>query len=140
MNQFIEEFKWEQKYSVGVKKIDNQHKELFRMLNKLIKNRNANVNSAEISETLNEMMDYALYHFKTEEDLFTKYDYKNKVEHQESHSSFIEKTIEFCEKAVEQDQRLPEELLLFLTDWFTNHFLLDNDPKCIAFYKENGIT
>ncbi len=28
-------YEWEEKYSVGIQSIDNQHKEIFRLLNKL---------------------------------------------------------------------------------------------------------
>jgi len=29
-------YQWEEKYSVGVQSIDNQHKEIFRLLNKTV--------------------------------------------------------------------------------------------------------
>lgn len=44
--------KWEKKYSVGVSKIDNQHQQLFEVLNKFILNFGAGNSREEVQSVL----------------------------------------------------------------------------------------
>ena len=58
---------WNDKYSVNISLIDEQHKKLFEIINKAViakKHRNVTKNVLGI---LDEMTEYALKHFETEE-------------------------------------------------------------------------
>jgi len=58
---------WNDKFSVGISMIDEEHKKLFGILNKVIVVKEHNGNPEELWEVLSEMTNYALTHFKTEE-------------------------------------------------------------------------
>jgi hemerythrin len=45
--------------------LDEQHKELVKMINYLIENKDARANSEPIAEVLDRMTRYAAYHFQT---------------------------------------------------------------------------
>ena len=63
---------WSNHYSVSVDVIDEQHKKLMGLCNKLhrlIENKDAD---SKVQEVLSELVDYTLYHFQTEEELFSK--------------------------------------------------------------------
>jgi len=59
--------KWEEKYSVGLSIIDEEHKELIRIMNVAIKAKQHNDNIDEISKLLKQLTVYTLKHFSTEE-------------------------------------------------------------------------
>ena len=63
-------FEWTQDYAVGVTQFDDQHKELFRLINKLEATLGSGRDS--LKEVLDGLIAYAAMHFKTEEDLMTK--------------------------------------------------------------------
>ena len=59
--------KWDDKYSVGISLIDEDHKKLIGILNKAIFAKGHNNNPEELREVLREMINYTLTHFGTEE-------------------------------------------------------------------------
>ncbi len=59
--------KWNKNYSVGISIIDEEHKKLIGILNKIIYAKEHNVNPEELEEVLREMTDYSVTHFTTEE-------------------------------------------------------------------------
>ena len=114
---------WSDKYSVGCEKIDEQHKRLFDLINKLYQAFvEANAKKV-ITQIIEEMAKYAIYHFSTEEELFDKYDYYDKEKHKSEHELFIDKVIEFAQKLKNEELTVTYEVMLFLKDWLINHIL-----------------
>jgi hemerythrin-like metal-binding protein len=72
---------WKESYSVGINQIDEQHKVLFQMLNKLYDAMKEGKGKAVLVNLLSELFEYTKYHFKTEEDIITKYNYSKVKEH-----------------------------------------------------------
>ncbi len=66
---------WDDKYSVGISSIDEEHKKLIDIINKVIDAKQHTDNSIEITEILNEMNNYVLTHFANEETYMIKYNY-----------------------------------------------------------------
>jgi hemerythrin len=76
---------WSDQYSVGVKKMDDQHRTLVGMLNKLY---DAMMNhcAIEITEPLvKQLMQYAQTHFVDEEALMATTGFPQLNEHREQH-------------------------------------------------------
>ena len=66
---------WTKALSVGISEIDDQHKELFGRINKML---NIIVESSEIDETgkvIDFLDEYVVSHFATEEGLMKRFDY-----------------------------------------------------------------
>ena len=62
---------WNDIYSVNIKEIDSQHKNLFSLINKVqFSDKDKPNTKEEINKILDEMNDYAIYHFDTEEKYF----------------------------------------------------------------------
>lgn len=122
---------WNENYTVSNIVIDNQHKILFGIINKLY---NAVLNSLEkniVEEIIDELVDYSFVHFEHEEKLFEKYDYENTDEHVKEHEEFISKIKEFEIKALNKDSKLPLEILNYLKTWIINHILV-SDKKYVG--------
>ncbi len=57
---------WNDKYSVGVIRIDEEHKKLIGIINKATVTNKFNKEPSEVLVILDEMSDYAANHFLTE--------------------------------------------------------------------------
>jgi hemerythrin len=66
---------WEDKFSVGISIIDEEHKKLIGLLNKVVFAKGHNDNPEEIREVLRKMINYAITHFATEETYMKKFNY-----------------------------------------------------------------
>ena len=86
--------KWEDKYSLGVESIDEQHKELFRIANRiyeLLKNEMILDKYDHIMEIIDELKNYTVDHFKDEEEYMKSIGYKKFLSHKVAHTDFLDK-------------------------------------------------
>ena len=127
----MEKVCWKDEYSVGVEKIDRQHRHLFEIINKLIDRSGSSSDSALVSETLTEMLNYAKEHFTTEEELMQEYGYPEIESHKEQHIYFFKTTAELSINALNNQSMVSREIVEFLKLWLTLHIL-----KCDMKYKE----
>lgn len=125
---------WNTTYSVGNTEMDNQHKKLIDIINKLFdsfKEGNAQKISSEILE---EMIEYANFHLNSEEKLLYKYDYPEKENHEALHNEFREKTEELKSIISSNSEDAHYKLMDYLKKWWTNHILVE-DMKYSKFIK-----
>ena len=127
----MEKICWKDEYSVGVEKIDRQHRHLFEIINKLIDHSGTSGDSGLVSETLTEMLNYAKEHFTTEEELMQEYGYPEIEQHKEQHIYFFKTTAELSINALNNQSMVSREIVEFLKLWLTLHIL-----KCDMKYKE----
>ncbi len=134
----LQKVKWKIEYSINNKEIDEQHKKLFDVLNILIENKEVNIDSRIITDTLLEMLNYAEYHFSTEEKYMLRLNYPEYNEHKKEHRDFIKKTSLLSLRAMENDETIPLEILIFLNEWLVNH-ILKSDLKLNKYFLNTGI-
>lgn len=135
--------KWdEEKMGVGYKVIDDQHKELINIINKLSTSINHNSQQRDILDIVNELINYTDYHFSTEEALFERFNYKLTDEHKQEHKDFDSKFSNIKNELLEDDfyknksaVEVSEEIFLYIIDWLMHH-ILDNDKKFVSSLKE----
>ena len=88
-------FEWKEKYSVGIKKFDDQHKELLRIGRDIVSAFEGTEEGIDqydhIIKLLNELKDYTVYHFESEEKAMEKADYPKLEKHKEVHQKFVDK-------------------------------------------------
>jgi hemerythrin-like metal-binding protein len=131
-------FEWKDNYSVGVKHIDEQHKKLIEMINNLLQAMIMGQGKSSIERIIESMADYTVSHFKTEEDLFDKYEYPETDTHKSKHEDFVKKVIEFKAKYEKGEQRLTVEVFEFLKDWLIQH-IVGMDKNYGPFLNSKGI-
>ncbi len=136
---------WDEKYSVGIPIIDEQHKKLINIINKavvLIINKATDIahsnNPQEILEVLNQMTEYAKEHFATEEAYMYEFRYLEYVLHKEEHFNFSNKAIAYRNKVMDGDTQIACEILEYLKKWLVEHIQV-TDRKYIECFKENGL-
>lgn len=126
---------WGESYSVGNEVIDNQHKRIFSMINRLYDIQDPQKQSQQITDILNEMKDYAQYHFTFEEKVLSECNYPELVFHKNTHFGFIEKVNQLCSRHALGEFMLPDNIINYLYDWLTSH-ILDCDKRYMPFIKE----
>ncbi len=134
----MQEITWTEDFSVGVEKLDEQHKILIGMINKLISDPQATTRSETVSQVLGEMTDYALGHFAFEESLMAEHGYPQKKEHLKEHAAFKETTGKFGAATAIDVHGIPEMLLEHLSGWLTHH-ILEVDMAYKPFFEARGV-
>ena len=129
---------WRDEFSVGVKEMDDQHKKLIAMINKLISEQKNLTDPKTIADLLTEMTEYAQVHFRAEEYLMAEYDYDQKSLHEKQHHDFIDKTIAFHSASDIGPNILSNALLDYLATWLIGH-ILKEDMKYKEFFKSKGL-
>lgn len=124
----MDKLTWNEKFSVGVPVLDAQHMEIIRIINKLIDANNVEVSSEVISETLTNMTNYAILHFKTEEDFMLEHNFPEFAAHKKEHTDYRKKTLSFCLDTMVHKHTIPVDILTFLKDWWVHH-ILESDMK-----------
>lgn len=130
--------KWNDKYSLGIPIIDEEHMKLFDILDKAFFANRHNDNPTEIREILREMSKYARLHFKTEETYMKKFNLPEYHEHKEEHRDFIAEIVAYDAKMFKGDKQIASEIIEYLKWWWVNHIQV-TDKKYISCFKENGL-
>lgn len=135
-------FKWRDNFSVSIESIDSQHKELFRIGNLLydiVSSKDHIDRYDDIVMALENMKDYAIYHFQYEEKLMKENDYPDFHKHKIQHDTFIEKVRSIENEDIdEKQQKIGMDLVIFIANWIENH-ILKTDMKYKDYLKEKGI-
>jgi len=130
----FEVFPWNENFETGVHEIDEQHKKLVELLNKLA-NALTQEEPVEINQAFDELAKYADYHFESEEAIWAENfnDDSWFVSHQLTHSSFLPKVLALQEEDKNKPlQVVIEDILKFLIRWLAFHILDDDKRLAVA--------
>lgn len=129
---------WKKEYNVGVELVDNQHQEMFKIMNELDDAISAKRPKEELNMIINSLIDWSKNHFKFEEDIFKKLKFEHKEEHEKHHSDFKKKLEDLRNKIKQKHDDIQEHLAKYLRDWLTDH--IHQDRKFVELFNKNGIT
>ena len=130
--------KWDDKYSVDISIIDEEHKEFIDIINKAVAIKENNGNQEEVREVLYKMIKHALKHFATEETYMKKFNFPEFQLHRNEHLDFTNKTFDNLNKIIMGDYQVANEILEYLKQWLVNH-IHGTDRKYIDCFKRNGL-
>ncbi len=119
----MEYIKWKEDLSVGLESIDNQHKELFRLINAFYNSIAANSGKAAILQAIIDMEKYTVVHFSEEEAMMQKANYPYFAEHRKQHLGFIETVADFRARYEEGRMLLSLEVGGFVKKWIVEHIM-----------------
>jgi hemerythrin len=128
---------WEEKYSVGIELIDNQHKVFIGILNDLY---SAIINKKELSvldDIFSQLVAYTHFHFQTEERYFDEFDYEGAEAHKIAHRALSDQVVAMQQK-YDDVMKNPFELMDFLEDWLIEH-IMGMDKLYSQCFKEHGL-
>jgi hemerythrin len=123
--RFIE---WCDLLSIGHPTIDEQHQSLFEIINKFHHEIINRFPSKVIFETLNHLIGYAQYHFKTEEELLEKHKYPDDslMDHKAKHENLVLDIFRLNEDLAKDQMHSKNEIEKFLTNWLILHILIED--------------
>ena len=111
---------WNDSYLLGIPMIDNQHKNFFVILDNL-ETLNQKQEKSEMHSLINELQNYVIYHFQTEEDLMVKSQSPNIDLHVMEHELFRKKVEEFHHSYYNNNEELLNEMISFMRKWLIIH-------------------
>ena len=129
---------WNDKYSVDISFIDEQHKKIFELINSESMVEIFSNNSKNVLVILDKMTEYAFKHFEIEERYMKEFNFPGYELHRNEHTDFIKTTIDFKNRVVGGDYKITNEILEYLLKWLVNHIQV-TDKKYIDCFKKNGL-
>ena len=132
---FIE---WTEANATGIEEVDEQHKRLFNILNRLHEAVVKGKEQGELFAILDELIEYTVYHFQTEEKLFMEHGYPKCEEHTAEHDKLTNTAVDLQAQLRKGSATISFDLLDFLHNWLVEH-TLGMDKEAGAFLMEKGV-
>jgi hemerythrin-like metal-binding protein len=116
---------WKNDYSVGDSTLDAQHRQIIELLNELHIAMQRGVEHQTIRPFLDQLVQYTVSHFQTEEKLLLAHQYPDFAAHKVLHEKMQRRTIGLRDNAGLVTGR---DLLVFLKEWWCGH-IQEQDKK-----------
>ncbi|WP_313131474.1 bacteriohemerythrin [Anaerocolumna sp.] len=120
-------FVMKEEYYTGIKQIDEEHKELFRIAQSaydVFADEFIPDKFDHIVTIINELKEYAKFHFASEEAYMKKIGYKKLFSQVVDHEQFMEKVNGIDFEQVDKNQtEMLLDILTFIGDWLSQHIL-----------------
>jgi methyl-accepting chemotaxis protein/hemerythrin len=129
---------WSDDLSVNIREIDEQHLGLINLINKLHSAMRSGKGLEATAKVLEELKDYTVFHFSSEEALFEEHGYAGMLNHVSHHKKFVDTVLEFESKILSGKSSVTMEVMNFLKDWLLKH-IKGVDQKYSSFFNERGI-
>lgn len=129
---------WDDRYSVGIKEIDDQHKQLFAIMNELLDGLEKHISEQHLAKITRELIAYKKQHFATEEKYFDLFHYEDKDAHIAKHWEFGQKLEALNALDPEFSVEYAYNLVEFLEEWFVEH-IMRADQAYKACFHEHGL-
>jgi hemerythrin len=114
-------------YCLGHDLIDNEHRQLFKLIDKANRLVRDGVDEAHIDELMAifaELKTYTEYHFSDEEEYMESIHYEGLEAQKRAHSAFISKIADIRKEDVENNpQEYMQSMVEYLLGWLINHIL-----------------
>jgi hemerythrin-like metal-binding protein len=117
---------WSDRFSVGVKTLDNQHIVLVETLNQLYDAMTKGQAKDVTGPLLHKLVEYTRNHFATEEKNMAATKYPGMAQHVVKHRDLTKQVGEFVGRYERGELALSVDLLTFLRDWLGTHILKED--------------
>ncbi len=126
---------WSDEYSVGVRIIDTDHKNLFEIINTLHAGIRRGLGGRELDIAMAGLTRYVDEHFEREENLMKEYHYPGLANHREVHQNLIRTVYAMRKVQTSQPAAIDlKKLMKFLGDWLVNH-VVKTDVKYVPYLR-----
>jgi hemerythrin len=130
---------WSNELSVGIEEIDEQHKILVNLINRLFDETIVHqAKSSVTEEILHELVEYTVIHFAVEESLFRIFHYPGTEAHTRHHDELKAQVLDLQKKIKLREATLNTEILIFLKKWLEHH-ILHEDKLYGPFFLSQGV-
>lgn len=127
----VEVFPWDKNFETGIHSIDEQHRKLVSLLNKLVNHLAFQSDAPTLNNVFDQLRDYTVVHFRSEEGVWAEHLLGDhwELQHRDSHTSFVDEVVRL--KSEEHNKPLDEvigDIVRFLTHWLALH-ILESDKR-----------
>jgi hemerythrin len=123
---------------VKVKRFDDDHRQLFRILNQLHDGMLAGRGQNVLQTVLDDLLRYTEKHFAAEETIMKAAGYAQLLAHIDQHRKFTDKIKDVSAKYKAGGIGMTIEVLDFLTDWLKRH-IIGVDKQYSDFLNARGV-
>ena len=117
---------WSTQYLIGNDTIDEEHKELFRLINTFHDHWQEKRDRREVAQVLNQLITYTQMHFQHEESIMQQAEYPKLAEHQKIHDSMVETIFTLQQSFEDKNIHFEMDTMKFVKNWMVGH-ILEND-------------
>ncbi len=119
----MDAFVWDERYMTGEHIVDSEHQQLVSIINRVVEQVSNKTPESEINEILAQLVNYAVVHFRHEEELMAESgcDPRFIAAHTAVHREFASQVVKMREFSGAGSGT--EDLLRFLTSWLAHHIL-----------------
>lgn len=124
MNQILH---WDEaKYSIGHKKLDEQHKTIIGLINQLAVDYHSAFGADLYIFTIKELKNYVQWHLHYEEKIMEAIGYPDLENHIKIHMGFSNKVEELTVSLNEIPPTMKDDIIDFLNSWLKSHILVED--------------
>lgn len=116
----VEVIKWDETCSVGVRELDDAHRRLFGIGNRMIRAVIEKKGDLETNEVIDEMIEYAEKHFRREEELLDATHYPSRAQHHAIHQRLMNDILLFKSQYIARNVD-GAAVATFLIEWIVDH-------------------
>ncbi|MDH5455761.1 MAG: bacteriohemerythrin [Gammaproteobacteria bacterium] len=114
--------KWKPEYSVGVASVDEEHREMIDMINRVYAQLGGSPKSAEIEACLEDIFATISAHFALEERIMKDAGYAEYEAHKNDHEDLLDEIRDLMDEFDADAETGRRALETRLSAWFTRHF------------------
>ncbi|GLH71670.1 hemerythrin [Geothrix limicola] len=129
---------WNTRYDTGIRIIDEQHQELFRIVEALRRMVQDGTRRTEVEALLEDLVTCSERHFATEEGIMARYGYPDLTQHVSEHATMLTSLHELLAKFQESDQAMAMLVPTFMEGWLKHH-ISDGDFGFVTFLKARNL-
>ncbi|MDP1833246.1 MAG: bacteriohemerythrin [Geothrix sp.] len=132
------EVAWNTRYNTGIEIVDEQHQELFQVVNRLRELVQEGADRGVIGTLLEDLVACSERHFATEEAFMAKVAYPDLPQHVAEHASMLTSLHELLGKFRESHWAMALMVPTFMEGWLKHH-ISDGDFGFVTFLKARNL-
>ena len=133
---------WSDQLNLGIPSVDQQHQHLVAILNQLDEAVALGYEPQKVLSLIDELVDYAHYHFDNEEQLMLDSGYDSELfgKHQIQHQEFVKRIRQEQSKAQNDPDTVSNSLIDFLVEWLMGHILFSDKQMALALNQNASVS
>ena len=129
---------WHEEYSVGILRLDNQHRRMFELANAVLEALQAGGPAAVTLPPLDALSEFAHYHFGAEEALMVRHAYPLAEEHRAHHAELSARLAGLRQGIAAGADMGAIDFLGFLQGWLIGH-IIGEDRRYSVYLNDHGV-
>ena len=113
---------WKPEFSVGIESIDDEHRDMIRLINDIYAKLDAHADPVQIDECLGDIFSAISMHFALEERMMKNCGHESYDAHKEDHEELLDQIRDLMDEFVADPAAGATQLEHRLSDWFSKHF------------------